>query len=113
MKVRVFYSGLTGNIYASRRYSERPGGLFVSHDKDDVTDEAIAAVAEHVGNCERRECICHELGLRRQSQCGRIYPVPEPGEPVKYCTRAPEHVGPHSDGEVRWTYRGLDVELVL
>jgi hypothetical protein len=46
------------------------------------------------------------------STCGRIYPVPEPGELVKWCTRAPDHVGPHSDGEVRWTYRGLDVELV-
>lgn len=58
MRVRIFHSGLTNRIFASTRYSERPGGLFVSSKKDDVTQEAIVAVLQHMDDCTQDDCLC-------------------------------------------------------
>jgi hypothetical protein len=50
--------GLTNRIFAVRRYAERANGLIVSSAKDDVTSEAIRAVAEHRLGCEDADCRC-------------------------------------------------------
>lgn len=58
--IRVMCGGLTNTIWAIRRYSERPGGLIIAatNGKDDVTGDAIAAVAEHRMRCENAACRC-------------------------------------------------------
>lgn len=58
MRVRIFHSGLTNRIFASTRYTERGDGLFVSTKKDDVTQEAIAAVLAHARECNTSGCRC-------------------------------------------------------
>jgi hypothetical protein len=61
VKVRIFHSGLTNRIFASSRYTERTDGLFVSSKKDDVTQEAIAAVLQHMDDCTQQDCLCQQL----------------------------------------------------
>jgi hypothetical protein len=36
-----------------------------------------------------------ELARWKPTQCGKIYPVPVPDEPVEYCVREPDHGGAH------------------
>lgn len=72
--IRVFHSGLTNTIYACRNYSDRGNGLFVSAAgaKDDVTQEAIAAVIHHARLCVDPECLCLSLATRRALSRERI-----------------------------------------
>lgn len=100
--IRVMASGLTNRIWAVRRYTENQySGLIVSSAKDDVTAEALRAAVEHIKNgCTLSDCPCQFLTLH--SQCGRIYPVPEPGQVVRACILSPRHDGKHSDFEVDW-----------
>jgi hypothetical protein len=55
--IRVFRGSLSNRIYATRRYQER-GEFIVSQSKDDVTQEAIRAVAEHRMGCQDNDCRC-------------------------------------------------------
>lgn len=55
--VRVMYGGLTGRIFAVRKYQQR-GDLVISSAKDDVTEDAIKAVAEHRYECKAEGCRC-------------------------------------------------------
>jgi hypothetical protein len=66
VRVRIFHSGLTNRIFASTRYTERPGGLFVSSKKDDVTEEAIAAVLQHLDDCADNDCLCRLERIARE-----------------------------------------------
>ena len=50
--------GSTNRIYAIRRYTERANGLIVSSVKEDATEQAIMAVAEHRARCRDTECRC-------------------------------------------------------
>lgn len=58
--VLIRTGGLTNRIYAVRKYTERPNGLIVAatDGKDDVTEDAIRAVAEHRMECKREGCRC-------------------------------------------------------
>jgi hypothetical protein len=60
MKVRIMTGGLSNRIFAVKHYSERPNGLLVAAmgGKDDVTEEAIRAVAEHRLECKDEQCRC-------------------------------------------------------
>lgn len=49
-----------------------------------------------------------ELARWKPSECGRIYPVPVPGEVVKHCTREVDHDGPHQTGDTVWGWLGND-----
>lgn len=54
--------GLSGRIWGIRRYSERPNGTVVSQQKEDVTDQAIDAVIEHIRfGCASLGCRCRML----------------------------------------------------
>lgn len=99
--IRVMASGLTNRIWALRRYREMPEGYVVSSSKDDVTEDAIRAVIEHIRRgCSLVDCGCQFLTQR--AQCGRIYPVPVPGEVVKACALSPRHTGNHTDFNSVW-----------
>lgn len=60
MKVRIMCGGLSNRIFAVKRYTTRPDGLIVAavNGKDDVTEEAIYAVAEHRLACKDDTCRC-------------------------------------------------------
>jgi len=49
-----------------------------------------------------------ELARWKPSECGRIYPVPVPGEVVKHCTREIDHDGPHQAGDAVWGWLARD-----
>ena len=51
-------------------------------------ERCIRAEAENEG-------LKAELARWKPAHCGKIYPVPIPGEAVEYCVRDPDHDGPH------------------
>ena len=64
--IRVFSSPLTSAIFATNRYRDMGGGHFMSSGaKNDVTEEAIVAVIDHMRACVRRDCRCRQLQFRQ------------------------------------------------
>ena len=60
--IRVYCGGLSNRIYAAPRVRTRKDGLsVVVGRKDDVTNEAIYAVSNHVYECTDSECVCRGL----------------------------------------------------
>lgn len=55
--IRVMCGGLSNRIFAVRSYTQR-GELVISNAKDDVTEDAVKAVAEHRLNCQDADCRC-------------------------------------------------------
>jgi len=48
-----------------------------------------------------------ELTCWKPANCGKIYPVPVAGEAVEYCTREPDHDGPHqAESGLVWVFPG-------
>ena len=50
--MKLFYSPLTGNVYASQEYKEVDGGYLITGEKHDVTDDFDAISEQKLcGHC--------------------------------------------------------------
>lgn len=72
MTAHLLSSGLTNSIYLARRVKPLGNGnVEVVGPKEDITDQAIAAVIGHAKVCELKECRCKELAQFRPAS-GRV-----------------------------------------
>jgi predicted RNase H-like nuclease (RuvC/YqgF family) len=67
--------------------------------------ETERLVARMIGDAHKKDAaeverLRAELARWKPSCCGKIYPVPVPGEVVKNCTRPIDHEGPHQTENV-------------